>query len=195
MDAEATTERDGFPTGLNWYGPHAKPEQKQPKSEPNWSKRLAELLNEQAYQAQSEVGYPQLARKRCDVVVKLPDGQRLWMEIKGAWREYWRRQGNLYFYHSYLFHPLKTGLDPKTHTVPHDLGKLDSLTSEDTDHTALLLVGFDSTDFPMDEDVNELVTLTGLGQSPWLGFDESWDDSRRPGERVRCWLWVRPTES
>ena len=44
MDEEATTVRDGSPTGLSWYGGHSRPDLKKPHTEVEWSKRLAELL-------------------------------------------------------------------------------------------------------------------------------------------------------
>lgn len=106
MDQEATTVCNGHPTGLQDYGRHARPELRRPQNEPEWSKRLARLLTERGLPSEAEVKYPADPRKKCDVVVTLGPQQRLWIELKGAWRDYWQRQGSLYLYRSYLLHPL-----------------------------------------------------------------------------------------
>ncbi|MCA9632093.1 MAG: hypothetical protein KC766_30775, partial [Myxococcales bacterium] len=168
MDQEAVPRHDGTPTGLSWYGGWAKPVLKRPQTEPCWSKRIAEMLVERGMDARSEVPYPDpLVGKRCDVVVDIPGEGRLWLEIKGAWKSWWVRRGSDYIYRSYLLHPLVEGLDPKTHTVPLDLQKLDHLGRPDANSVGALLVGFDSVEHPMDEDVGSLAHLAGLNRWPW----------------------------
>lgn len=197
MDAEAEPTTEGVPTGLNWYGGHARTELKKPQSEPEWSKAIAERLREQGFNAEAEVRYPasdavETPRTRCDVVVMDENGRRTWIEIKGAWRTYWEQSGSLLLYRSYLLHPLVDGLDPKTHTVPLDMQKLATLRKPDADEAGILLIGFDSTQSPMDDDVAELTSLAGLDDAPWSLAADEWDDAQRPGERIRCWLWRRP---
>jgi len=197
MDAEAEPTADGVPTGLNWYGGHARKELKKPQSEPEWSKVIAARLRAQRFNAEAEVRYPDTesagaGRKRCDVVVTDDAGRRTWIEIKGAWRTYWEQSGSLLLYRSYLLHPLVDGLDPKTHTVPLDMKKLAALRKPDADEAVILLVGFDSAESPMDDDVAELASLAGLDEAPWSLATDEWDDAQRSGERIRCWLWRRP---
>ena len=188
MDCEATTIVKGAPTGLNWYGGYAGNRQ----TEPQWSRRLVELLRADGLDAKRECRYPGLPRARCDVVIDLGAGETLWLEIKGAWKEYWRQQGNEWIYRSYLLHPLVAGLDKtKTHTAPLDLKKLETLTRRDAAYVGMLLVGFDSDTAPMDADVAELVRLAGLEMQPWTTVSTGWPDPHRPGCRVRCWLWHR----
>jgi hypothetical protein len=192
MDHEATTvSAKGSPTGLNWYGGHARPELKKPQTEPEWSKELARRLTDGGVESAAEVPYPNSPRARCDAVSTLPDGSRVWIEIKGAWREYWRQYGKLGTYRSYLLHPLVAGLDPKSHTVPLDMEKLAGLSPEDASFVAILLVGFDSAEHPMDADIDKLRTLSGLGAAPWTEIAEEWPDPHRDGECVHCWLWLR----
>ncbi|HEY3318943.1 MAG TPA: hypothetical protein VGP72_00500 [Planctomycetota bacterium] len=189
MDAEATTVKDGFPTGLNWYGGHVGTRQ----TEPQWSKRIVELLRAEGLVAECECGYGAGTRDRCDVVIMLPEVGKFWLEIKGAWKEYWREKGtNDLLYRSYLLHPLVPGLDKtKTHTVPLDLQKLARLTRADASYVGMLLVGFDSSEAPMDADVAQLVQLARLGIEPWTAVATGWLDTYRPGQRVRVWFWYR----
>lgn len=193
MDAEASTQRDGDPTGLSWYGAHAKPTQARPQTEPAWSQRLASLLSAGGYPAVAECRYPGLPsgkRNSCDVVVRTEAG-KLWVEVKGAWRDYWSAEKNLWIYRSYLLHPLLPNLDTsKTHTVPLDLEKLARITAEHGSAVGMLLVGFERPDDPMDQDVAELTRLAGLDR--WETWVDRWPAAHVPEQTVRCWLWVRP---
>jgi len=191
MDREATTVRDGYETGLYWYGGHARPEQKKPQTEPNWTQALAKVLPSVGYPSRAEVPYPDQPRQKCDLVVDV-GGNTVWIEIKGAFQRYWLEKGNEYFYRSYLLHPLVRGLDPKSHTAPLDLDKLSRLSSEDADSVGLLLVGFDTSRAPMDADIAELTRLAQLDRDPWCGWSRTWDDPHRAEGRTRCWFWLRP---
>lgn len=166
MDQEASTVCKGHPTGLQDYGRHARPELKRPQNEPEWSKRLARLLTERGLPSSAEVKYPHDPRKKCDVVATLGPGQRLWIELKGAWRDYWRKQGGMYIYESYLFHPLKEGLDDKSHTVPRDIEKLARLHPPEAQQLGLLLIGFERPDDTMDADVASCGNWLGSAASP-----------------------------
>ena len=166
MDQEASTVCKGHPTGLQDYGRHARPELKRPQNEPEWSKRLARLLTERGLPSSAEVKYPHDPRKKCDVVATLGPGQRLWIELKGACRDYWRKQGGMYIYESYLFHPLKEGLDDKSHTVPRDIEKLARLHPPEAQQLGLLLIGFERPDDTMDADVASCGNWLGSAASP-----------------------------
>src|SRR5438045_2842613 len=97
MDAEACEPVGDYPTGLAWYGGHREPHLKRPRTECSWSLRLAELLDADGITARAEVAYPGQRRTKCDNVFVLGDGTRLWVENKGAWKEYWRKK-SLYIY-------------------------------------------------------------------------------------------------
>lgn len=159
-----------------------------------WSQRIGELLPERGFPTRVEAPYPSLPRCKCDNVVTLEDGATLWLENKGAWRDYWFARGGMLIYRSYLLHPLVPNLDKsKTHTVPLDLKKLGTLSPPHADQVGVLLVGFERADDPMDKDVAELVALAGLDRPPWTSANDAWTDCYRPGHNVRCWLWRRPT--
>ena len=191
IDAEATTARAGSPTGLNWYGAHVRPDEKRPKTEPHWSRRLAELLRADGLEADCEVPYPPTsgARTRCDLVVAL-DGTKTWIEVKGgAGRSIGAgMEARICTARTSLV----PGLDPKTHTAALDLEKLGTLNAPVASQVGLLLVGFDSQEAPMDGDVHELVRLAELDVEPWTATLTGWPDAARPGQRVRCWFWLRP---
>jgi hypothetical protein len=194
MDAEANTSKSGKPVGLNWYGAYREPAKARPRTEVCWSERMGELLSERGFPTRVEVPYPLLPRCKCDNVVTLEDGTTLWLENKGAWRDYWSARGGMMIYRSYLLHPLVQNLDKtKTHTVPLDLKKLETLHPPHADRVGVLLVGFERDDDAMDKEIAELVTLGGLDRAPWTSAYDSWADCHRPGHNVRCWLWQRPT--
>ncbi len=69
--------------------------------------------------------------------------------------------------------------------------KLAGLEPSDAAFVAILLVGFDSFEQPMDADIDKLRSLSGLGAEPWTEIAKEWPDRYREGERVRCWLWFR----
>jgi len=194
MDMEANKLVRDQHTGLYWYGGYAKPEQKKPQTEACWTKRLAELLREEGYQVKDETQYPGLPKgrkNRCDLVIELSDNGKLWLEIKGAWKSYWYSRKKQSIYKSYLFYPLKPGLMEKSHATALDLEKLEQIRPPYGTCTGLLLIGFDSMEYPMDNDITEFIRLAGLDNSPWESAYDGWDDAYRDGERVRCWGWWR----
>jgi len=193
MDDEACSPNDGEPTGLSWYGGYFRPQCSRPPTETSWTRRLAQLLPKYGFPTKREVSYPNAPSLRCDNVIQVAGGGKLWLENKGAWKDYWIQKKNEKIYRSYLLHPLVPGLDQtKTHTVPLDLQKLYSLRRPEADYIGFLLLGFDSEDAPMDADVEELVRLAGLRRSPWTQATTGWQDRYRPRCRVLAWLWQRP---
>ncbi len=148
MDAEACDPCEGIATGLNNYGAHYDPTKW--RTEVSWSKRCAELWPAYGYGATAEVSYPVRPRTKCDDVVEMPNGQKLWLEIKGAWKDYWLTKNGMWFYRSYLFHPLLPDLDKsKTHTAALDIEKLRPLAPPHADYVGLLLLGFYTDDATM----------------------------------------------
>lgn len=193
MDTEATTLVKGEAAGLSSYGHHAPATPRSSKSEPAWSRGLATRLTLAGFSARTERSYPGQKRKKCDVVVDVGGAGGAWLELKGAWRNYWVTRRQEWIYRSYLLHPLVKGLDPKPHTVPQDLQKLDVLRPTDAAHVGLLLLGFESAADPMTGDVDELTRLAGLGHAPWTTFTDRWPAPHHPGHVVRVWLWIKPT--
>src|SRR5262245_55555802 len=85
MDDEACTPKGGYPTGLAWYGGHFRPECKRPPTETSWTRRLEQLLPTYGFPTKREVCYPYKGSLKCDNVITLADGSKLWLENKGAW--------------------------------------------------------------------------------------------------------------
>jgi hypothetical protein len=191
MDSEANQPHAGYQTGLSWYGGHYRPDLKKPQTEPSWVWRLKELLLDLNRSAEREIPYPSLKQCKCDLRIALPSGDRLWLEVKGAWKDYWCKNNREWIYRPYLLHPLVADLDPKTHTAALDLQKLNSLTAKDAKYIGLLLIGFDSKEHPWNRDINLFMKLTGLDSSPWNRFSKRWPDPYRAGCRVNCSFWYR----
>src|SRR5437899_486612 len=87
MDAEAswTAEYKGLvhPTDPYWYNGHSG----ERGTEVAWTRRLPSLLREiPGYSCEREVCYSG-TRKKCDLALGLPGGKRLWVEVKGSWKE------------------------------------------------------------------------------------------------------------
>jgi hypothetical protein len=187
MDAEAVPTADGVPTGLNWYGKHRHPHQVKPQTEPCWSQRLAELLIEAGVEAYKEIRYPDdpgcKDRRMCDNVVIFADKSVLWMENKGAWKEWWRERGQVGKFRSHL---LESGNSAK-----HDVKKITTLCEPHAHWIGTLLIGFDAAAFPMETDVADFASLAGLDTAPWQPASMHWPDRWREGQRVHAWLWWR----
>jgi len=179
MDREAIPRPDSVPTGLAWYGAHARPELKKPQTEVEWSNRLAALLTGTGTPTLRELAYPGPHRRRCDLCLELSDG-RFWLELKGAWKEWWVRQGDMSTYLRHLHE-----------STAADLRKLEDLSPPQATRVGLLLVGFDTPADPMQADVSSFVDKNGLAETEWQSFGDHWEDYWQPGRRVHAWLWVK----
>jgi hypothetical protein len=190
MDAEADQPVRGYPTGLWWYGAHCErrcgSNRPRPRTEPWWSRDLAERLTHHTQRAQAEVAYPLHPRLHCDVVVTLPDGGRMWLELKGAWKSWWADQGKAGVFRSYL---LDEPSPSRSHTARGDLGKLALIPTEPRGIRAFGLIGFARRDQPMTTEVTELATLAGLDDGTWTHLDATWAGRHDAREHVSVWLW------
>ncbi len=188
MDREAVARADGKATGLWWYGGHARPELRRPSTEVEWSRRLAALLGSSGLAARQEVAYPAQPRERCDLVVEIPGRGRAWLEVKGAWKDYWSARDRDDVFRAYLLHPLVPFPSVRrTHTAALDIAKLVRLRPDDGALAALLVVGFDTADDPLAGDLAELVDRAELDAAPWTGFVDDWTDAAGRGVHVRLW--------
>ncbi|MCC6682921.1 MAG: hypothetical protein IT445_18640 [Phycisphaeraceae bacterium] len=185
LDAEACELVNGYLSGLvgtvvNRY-------------EDKWSAQLAERLAQHGYETQIQVPYPVQARKRCDVVARLADGSRAWIEVKTAWKSWFSRSEARQFKHNpfyrkYLFGPDDGGLD-STHSLAQDFAKLEELAPLQ-DHKAILLIGFDAAASPMTVEVDDLCRRLMLNEAGWTQLGpEFWPDRAYESCRICCWFW------
>jgi hypothetical protein len=147
--------------------------------------------------ARSERPYPAASRKKCDLVITLASGDEFWVEVKFAWKTWcgYIDKSNCvrgfetnadFFYHGYLFG------NHHSHSAAGDFVKLIQLAPASAD-LGLLLVGVDSTDSPMDKDIQSLerpaINVGWLREEP-----RRWKDRRDPAGRCRvnCWFWRHP---
>jgi hypothetical protein len=196
MDNEAKTPvGEGFRAGLVNYPRHRGMEPG--NEEKSIKRRLRELFTQSNWPAKTEVRYPGEARKKCDIVVSVPGDAKLWLEIKLAWKAWFSAaKGKIEYnsesiYRSYLLGPLYGGLE-KSHSAMQDIEKLGRLGHLEAEYVAGLLVGFDSTDSPMAQDVEDLVDKCELLGKGWLVFGpEIWSDRNCEKCRFCCWCWIR----
>ena len=187
MDREATVIRGG-PTGLCWYGAR-----KTRQTSRHWIPRLVSLLQETGVNAHGQQPYP-LGGARCDLSIRVSENESVWIEIVGAWKDYCRRVGMESIYRASLQFPIEPAHSvARKNKLATDMERLASLSQPFAQHIGVLIVGFDSSQFPMDADVQELESRSELGRSPWRRFEKSWVDPHRDGCSVKCWLFLRPT--
>ena len=195
MDNEAETPvGEGFRAGLVNYAAHRGMGARQ--DERSINQGLKELFSQFGWTAETEVRYPG-RRKKCDIVVSVPSTGKLWLEIKLAWKAWFSaakrkiEYNSESIYRSYLLGPLYGGLE-KSHSALQDIEKLGSLGHPEADYVTGLLVGFDSTDSPMVQDVEDLVDKSGLLEKEWSVFGpEIWHDRNCDKCRFCCWCWIR----
>ena len=191
MDQEATTLVNGYVTGLCDYGGHLGIKVKQ--YEVPIYRRLAELLNEHGYSAETDVKFPTGGQK-CDVVVEVAAGEKTWLEVKMAWKEWFsnrkRAVATSSFYRSYLLGP-KAGLE-RDHSAAQDFEKLEQIRTADGTSVAFLLIGLESQARPMDSEIVELERDNDLPARGWRRFVSApIMDRNRSDCRIRNLLWWR----
>jgi len=149
-----------------------------------WSLGLAEHLTKAGFPSDTEVSYPTQPRKKCDVVAELPHKERVWVEVKPAWR-CWYAEGrqkwnSMGIYRSYLLGPLEPGLS-RSHSAAQDFDKLETLISGRGQYLGVVLIGFDEFGGPLTSDVDELVRRKRLVEKGWHSLGPR---GARPRSRV-----------
>jgi len=132
-------------------------------------------------------------RKWCDLLVNLDDRDRLWIEIKLAWKAWFNCVGGpTYSNRNYL--PYLQG-DNHTHSFRGDLEKLSGPGWGPNDYRAVCLIGFDCIQQPMDNEVSHVVQPANQGVAKmsciWNSMAERhWKDRRNPDFRINTWCWL-----
>jgi hypothetical protein len=128
--------------------------------------------------------YPGLM-KTCDMVIHL-DGVEVWVEVKLASKAYFNCEREINsnpVFLSYLF-----GANHRTHSAAQDISKLVSHAPQSASK-ALLLIGFDSSNRPMDSEIAQLIEREC--DSNWKVDGQFWLDRRNTKYRIN--VTVRPT--
>lgn len=136
---------------------------------------------------QCEHDYPN-GGGRCDRVIEMVDGSRLWLEIKLAWRTWFhqRVKNNTDFYYKGYFDGIH-----HSHSVAGDFSKLERIGSKDAKYLALLLVGFDAREGQMTKDMAELVRQERLVERGWHLSSDAWVNRHSAECWNRCWFGWR----
>lgn len=211
IEADATTVRDGYPTGLRWLHAHLGRTGKD-TTEDAISEALAERLpgGGDIVSAQTQVPYPNrlrelddgVTRGTCDLALELAGRGRMWVEVKCAW-PYLREGTELRRNAAYVKHVVSP-----TEGAARDFAKLAPVAAEEAHAVAVLLIGFDidDPDSPFaiaDAQLNELEANGRVHEDGWHRIETEWRDPHPArvydhvlGQRcrTRCLLWVRELE-
>jgi hypothetical protein len=145
---------------------------------------ITEVLRKRWHIEQCEHAYP-VGGGRCDRIVQLSDGSRLWLEIKLAWRTWFYevvKHNAPFMYNGYF------GGEHHSHSVAHDLAKMERIGRDHARYLALLVVGFDGRDGKMADDMTALADREGLMKRGWHLLSESWPTRQSDECWNRCWL-------
>jgi len=169
------------------------------KEEATWTWRLRTHLEERGYQyvkKDKEEEARKYGTKRIDAIIAIQPDEKLWLEIKIAWKHYRRSSGTFHdnssTYSSYLMGKSKS----RSHSLARDFDKLEKLRGEEGDQLGVLLIGFDSNQLTMLDDIDRLSNSERLSQRGWLQVGPSqWNDRRcvktEITGRITCWFWWR----
>ncbi len=156
------------------------------KYEESWNDRLAELLSNDETNVFREHRYPNSLNK-CDLVLR--SKATVWLEVKAAWKGWFssvtgKLKNNPNSYKGYLF-----GDAHRTHSVAHDIEKLNRLDSEVADYVGALVIGFDIANKPITPDMEQLIKNMQLKEDGWqIHGAEIWPDRNHPDCRYNCWF-------
>ena len=135
-----------------------------------------------------EEPYPVNRRKKCDLVVVLKGGVAVWVEVKFSWKNWFECINGYKTNSDFIFQDYLLG-NHHSHSAAGDFVKLIDLAPASA-YLGVLLIGFDSTDAPMNQDIENLEKqAVGVG---WLRDDpQRWKDRRDPTGRchINCWFW------
>jgi len=144
---------------------------------------LAARLREAGLEADVEK-HPLDLGDRCDLMVHLGDGKSIGVEIKFAWKVWLSTD-----------HAKQTGRAYEAHfsaNATPTLDKLEAAPWPEARAAALLLIGFDHVEAPMDAEIAGFQQRQSVANRGWkLTAHEAWPDQRDPGYRIACWFWQR----
>lgn len=194
IDSECTTILHGTEAGLcnvkRQFSEEARVETgKRLTEETVISWQLSKSVANLGLKTSIEVSYPH-SKKRCDLVIRSEDNKSVWIELKLASKTWLnckgRTTGTSSSYKGYLF-----GDDSHPGTA-HDFAKLEGLTGRYASRLGMLLIGFDSLQNRMDDDVVKLAVQERLADRGWtLSRQDSWLDRRDERFGINCWFWSR----
>jgi hypothetical protein len=177
MDAQCPTGLSNFVSCSPFAGKNRKDE-----AAITWA--LTNALGKRWHVEQCEGRYPE-GGGRCDRVVELSDGFRLWLEVKLAWRTWFCKvvkHNDPRAYNGYL------NGDYHAHSVAGDFAKLERIGRTHGRYLALLVVGFDGQDGVMVKDMAALAERERLEQRGWSLLSDAWATRQSVECWNRCWF-------
>jgi hypothetical protein len=158
--------------------------------EKSWNDRLAGLLRNGQVTTDRETRYPN-SKKKCDIVITLPDNILIWLEVKSAWK-YWFSSisGKVEDNSQKWYRPYLLGDANEKYSVAHDIMKLNKLNAENANYLGLLTIGFDISSDPINPDMEQLIKEKSLKENGWNIYgSEIWPDRNHPNCRYNCWFF------
>lgn len=142
--------------------------------------------------ATAEVRYPNDSTKSCDLVVGINEAERLWLEVKLAWKAWFNCSGEASYtngwYRSYM-----DGTN-RSHSFRQDLEKMSRGRWYLNDYRAVCLIGADWREKPMEPDVSAIVTAFRKKGHCWkMIANRHWRDRRCSDFGLHVWCWLLTT--
>jgi len=197
MDAEATTLVHGFHAGLCDYAGHCGVTTK--RYEVPIYRALKQHLVALGYVAEADQPYEDGSHRECDVVIAVAGKQRLWLEVKQAWKEWFSNQTATLktngWYRSYLLGPGQGGV-ARTHSLAQDFEKLETNPALASDYAGVLLIALESVRDPVDAEIEEFTKFSKPAERGWELFRSTpLPDRNDKSCQVSIWLWIRGVNS
>jgi hypothetical protein len=107
------------------------------------------------------------------------------MEVKLAWHTWFYgvvKQNKPFMYDGYF------GGKHHSHSVAGDFAKLERITAKHARYVALLLVGYDSADGNIEQDMSALAECEHLDKRGWHFLSDSWQTRQSSECWNRCWF-------
>lgn len=142
-----------------------------------------------------EQRYPHSTRQKCDLVFALSDTEKLWLELKIAWKAWFNCVGGPVNYNGVYLSYLQGA--NRSHSFQQDFGKMNAGSWGPHDYRAICLVGFDKANNPMDSEVAAVAHPFEGAAEPWVPVAKRhWLDRRCLDFRMNVWTWCcSPTAS
>jgi hypothetical protein len=131
------------------------------------------------------MGWPYPQGKESDVFIETLSEERLYCEMKGMWKTWFKQKGRPY--PAFLWSPFRNA--SKDNSAGFDLAKLATLSGSDTTHIALIIMGSSLPADLMDEDLDTFAQMAHVHTAPWESYRDYWPNRWGNGYYYDLRVW------